>query len=103
MRYFIIVVAILALSFGGFYYLKSKNIVHLTPSISKASGPDVPKGTKNTEPSHTKSAKEVSSDPIDQIKEYGEKMKEWTSVVTEMNGVLEDVKSTVQRETVANK
>ena len=103
MRYFIIVVVILALSFGGFYYLKSKNIVHLTPSISKASGPDVPKGTKITEPSQTKSVKEVSSDPLDQIKEYGEKMKEWTSVVTEMNGVLEDVKSTVQRETVANK
>ena len=103
MRYFIIVVVILALSFGGFYYLKSKNIVNFTPSISKASGPDVPKGTKSTETSHTKSAKEVSSDPLDQIKEYGEKMKEWTNVVTEMNGVLEDVKSTVQGKAIENK
>jgi len=63
----------------------------------------LPPKYSNTEASQTKPVKEVSSDPFDQIKEYGEKMKEWTSVVTEMNGVLEDVKSTVQRETVANK
>lgn len=43
------------------------------------------------------------SDPLDQIKEYGEKMKEWENAVTEMNGIFEDVKSTVQKETIANK
>jgi len=53
----------------------------------------LPPKYSNTEASQTKPVKEVSSDPFDQIKEYGEKMK----------GVLEDVKSTVQRETVANK
>lgn len=103
MRYFIIVIVILALSFGGFYYLKSKNIMNFKPFFSKDSSHDVLKSTKSTETSQRKSVKEVSSDPFDQIKEYGEKMKEWTNVVTEMNSVLEDVKSTVQKETVANK
>lgn len=96
MRYFIIVVVILALSFGGFFYLKSKNIMYFKPSISKASSQDVPKGTKSTEASQTKSVNEVSSDPLDQIREYGEQMKEWTKIVTEMNEVFEDVKGTVQ-------
>ncbi|CAG1022343.1 hypothetical protein MTYM_01642 [Methylococcales bacterium] len=63
----------------------------------------LPPEYSNTEASQTKPVKEVSSDPFDQIKEYGELMNEWTNVVTEMNSVLEDVKSTVQKETVANK
>lgn len=103
MRYFIVVVAILALSFGGFYYLKSKNIVHLTPSVSKASRLDAPKVTKITEPSQAKSVKKVSPDPIDQIKEYGEKMQDLTGMFAEMKDVLEDVKMTVQGSAVENK
>lgn len=103
MRYFISVVVILALSFCGFYYLKSKNIVHFKPSISKASSPNVPKGTKSTEPSQTKSVKEVRSDPLDQIKEYGEKINDLTSMFTEMKDVLEDVKKTVQGKAIENK
>lgn len=102
MRYFIIVAVILALSFGGFYYLKSENIVHFKPSISKASGQDVPEGT-STESSNTQSVKEVSSDPLDQIKEYGEKMNDLTSMFAEMKGVLEDVKKTVQGKAIENK
>ena len=103
MRYFIIVVVILALSFGGFYYLKSENIMHFKPSISKASSPDVPKGTKSSEPSQTKSVKEVSSDPLDQIKEYGEEMQDLTGMFAEMKDVLEDVKKTVQGKAIENK
>lgn len=103
MRYFIIVAVILALSFGGFYYLKSENIVHFKPSDAKVSSQDVAKGTKSTEASQTKSVKEVISDPLDQIKEYGEKMNDLTSMFAEMKGVLEDVKKTVQGKAIENK
>jgi len=89
-KYFIVTIGIVSLvSPFIIHYFKVKG----TP----------PKKYAHTETSQTKSIKEVSSDPLDQIKEYGEKMKEWTNIVTEMNGILEDVKSTVHNEAVANK
>lgn len=87
-RYFVISISIIALAALG-HYLNGKRVL-----LRKDS---------DTQLVSLKQAEEVKSDPLDQIKEYAETMNDMTSMFMEMKDVLEDVKKTMQEETIVSK
>ncbi len=88
MRYFIIIASIFAFAVLG-YYLNGKGLF-----LRKDS---------NTLLVSAKRIEEVKANPHDQIKEYAETMNDMTSMFMEMKGVLENVKETMQEETIVSK
>lgn len=88
MKYFIIIASIFALAVLG-HYLNGKRVL-----LRKDS---------DTQLVSLKQSEEVKSDPLDQIKEYAETMNDMTNMFMEMKDVLENVKKTMQEETIVSK
>lgn len=88
MKYFIIIASIFALAVLG-HYINGKRVL-----LRKDS---------DTQLVSLKQAEEVKSDPLDQIKECAETMNDMTNMFMEMKDVLENVKKTMQEETIVSK